>query len=92
MWRSLLFALLLGGCRYLGAPPPQVGPENPALISGGDHTDPSRQMQAPDRKCIVECPLGSTCGSDGVCVSTGPAHPRSADAGPAWLEGVGTPR
>lgn len=92
MWRWLVVSLALGGCRYLATPAPQVTPENPALISSGNPTDPTRQQQPAGRTCVVDCPFGSTCGPDGVCVSTTPARQRSADAGPAWLEGVGTPR
>ncbi len=61
--RTLLVSMvLLSGCRYLSAPTPAVSPERPALLSGGNPTDPSRQPNdLPERRCVIACGPGHHC-------------------------------
>lgn len=83
--RSLLFLLLsLCGCRYLGPVAPQVSPERPALLSGGNSSDPTRQSANPGRACVVDCGPGHHCDEKSAqCVADD--LPSSSDAGLRWL-------
>lgn len=79
--RALFLLLSLAGCRYLAPVSPQVSPERPALLSGGNASDPTRQTQLPGRRCVVECGPGQHCDEPSAqCVADKPL-----DAGVRWL-------
>jgi hypothetical protein len=83
--RMLVMVMLLSGCRYLVAPTPTVSPERPALLSGGNPTDPSRQpSELPSRRCVVACGAGFHCDERAAqCVADSVGDSR--DGGVPWL-------
>jgi hypothetical protein len=84
MTRCLLLCLTFVGCRYLGPATPEVNPERPALLSGDNSADPSRQpRQLPGRPCLIECAPGYRCNRDAVCEPDLSAPRR--DAGLSWM-------
>jgi hypothetical protein len=81
--RRVLLVMVLSSCRYLGAPMPEVTTENPGLLSNGNVADPTRQTQAPARRCVIECTPGFACNER--TASCEAVKVAARDAGPAWL-------
>jgi hypothetical protein len=83
--RMLVVVMLLSGCRYLVAPTPTVSPERPALLSGGNPTDPSRQpSELPSRRCVVACGVGFHCDERTAQCEPDQVSARG-DGGVSWL-------
>jgi hypothetical protein len=80
----LLLFLLLSGCRYLTPAMPEVSAERPALLAGGDKSDPTRQQAPPGRPCLVECGPGQRC-NEKTAECEVVAKPKPEDAGIPWL-------
>jgi hypothetical protein len=84
MTRRYLLCLALVGCRYLVPSTPQVSPERPALLAGGNSVDPQRQPNTlPGRPCIVACSPGYRCNQDAVCEPE--PFVTTRDAGLSWM-------
>lgn len=81
----LLFLLLLAGCRYVGAPMPQVTPERPQLLQAGAGSDPTRQSSLPERRCVVACSAGTRCDERTGACEAAPAPAATRDGGVPWL-------